>query len=131
MPRRIAHSEGLVRIAGNYSIEPLVDGWAAWLMLLDPVSSGFYRSHHIAILESYLSSPERHRKALADPRLAGGPFCDLADLPDASIAAWTESYRQLSTQPIRFAQEFAELSNRLTDRRESCHYSDLPASLRG
>jgi glyoxylase-like metal-dependent hydrolase (beta-lactamase superfamily II) len=131
MAAGLARHEDSVHILSGCSIEPLVDGWAAWLMVIDPVAAGFYRNHHVEMLESYLSSPERHRKAVADPRLAGGPFCDLPDMPYVQIAEWATWYRQVSAGPIQFAEEFGALLRRLACDRLPDGYVGLPLTLQG
>ena len=98
------------RLRGSVALEPIIDGWPAWLMLLDPLARGFYRAHHMAILDSFLRSPQRHLQAAADPRLRGGPFCDLAGVPIREVAAWTADYGRRALRDVEFAKELGALA---------------------
>jgi hypothetical protein len=123
-----------VLLGQDVAIEPLVDGWPAWLMLLDPVTAGFYRRRHVELLTSYLSSPERHAKALRDPRLTGGSFCDLAPVPAGKVAAYLEWYAESSREYLRFAHDLEQVRRTLMDSDPASplpDYLHLPASLRG
>jgi L-ascorbate metabolism protein UlaG (beta-lactamase superfamily) len=123
--------DDLVLLADGVAIEPLVDGWPAWLMLLDPVSAGFYRRHHIEMLASYVLSPLRHHQAAHDPRLAGGPFCDLASVPLAVVEAWAQWYQETSKPVVRFASDLGFLMRGRAEFGDSLEYEKLPSTLSG
>jgi hypothetical protein len=121
-------------LARDVAIEPLVDGWPAWLMLLDPVTAGFYRHRHVELLTSYISNPERHARALRDPRLTGGSFCDLACVPDEKVVSYLEWYEESSHEYLQFAHDLEQVRRTLMDSDVESPLPDylrLPASLRG
>lgn len=131
--RKPAGGQGVL-LGQNVAIEPLVDGWPAWLMLLDSVTAGFYRRRHVELLTSYLSSPERHARALRDPRLTGGSFCDLACVPGEKVAAYLEWYEDSSREYLQFAHDLEQVRQVLQDLAAASPLPDylrLPASLRG
>ena len=123
-----------VMLAQDVAIEPLVDGWPAWLMLLDPVTAGFYRQRHVELLTSYISNPKRHARALRDPRLTGGPFCDLECTPDDKVVAYLEWYAKSSREHLQFAHDLEQVRRVLMEADADSplpDYRQLPASLRG
>lgn len=82
-------------LRSNVVVEPLVDSWYAWAHLIPPHT--FARNlceRHLRIMDSFISNPEAHAAAVADPRLRGGPFIDLPasrvdevrDLRDRTLA---------------------------------------------
>jgi L-ascorbate metabolism protein UlaG (beta-lactamase superfamily) len=61
----------------NVVFEPLVDQWYAWSHLISPATCAMnIVGRHISIIESYISAPSIHAKALLDPKMRGGPFMD-------------------------------------------------------
>ena len=109
------------------AVEPLIDGWSAWLMLLDPVSRGFYDSHHQDLLASYLAMPERHLRAVSDPRLRGGPFCELGGVPLAEVSDFKKSHFDATRRHIEFSEALCAASQTV----DPLSYESLPDVLKG
>ncbi|MEV0561449.1 MBL fold metallo-hydrolase [Dactylosporangium sp. NPDC050588] len=121
----------LVTFAPDVAIEPTVDGWAAWLFLLDPIGACFYRQRHVALLRSYVANPERHAKAVLDTRLAGGSFCDLGSVNLDQVRRYLAWYEDVSQPMIRFGEALNDLQNELVKCDSLPAYGALPAELRG
>jgi protein tyrosine phosphatase (PTP) superfamily phosphohydrolase (DUF442 family) len=116
-----------VRLRPHVAIEPLIDGWPAWIMIADPIARAFYRRHHVALLSSYARAPERHASAVADPRLRGGSFCDLAPVARESVHRWISAYRTMATEDVDFANALDATDAAAVDG----DYGALPDVLRG
>src|SRR5205807_2101418 len=61
----------------NIQIEPLVDQWYAWPHLIPPATAARnITERHLKIMDSYISGPQIHAKAVKNPKMLGGPFID-------------------------------------------------------
>jgi L-ascorbate metabolism protein UlaG (beta-lactamase superfamily) len=61
----------------DVQLEPLVDRWYAWSHLIAPATAARnVTERHLAIMDSYIASPDLHATAARNPKLAGGPFID-------------------------------------------------------
>lgn len=64
----------------NIAIEPLFCSWYLWGYLVPPHTAGYYlKNRYLKIMNSFLESPEIHRLAAKNPKLAGGQFLNLDD----------------------------------------------------
>jgi len=71
-------SEKRLYLKKNLVMEPLVNQWYAWTMLLTPHTLAMiYSNWHRKIMESYIKSPRMHANAVKNPKMIGGPFMDL------------------------------------------------------
>jgi L-ascorbate metabolism protein UlaG (beta-lactamase superfamily) len=62
----------------NVQVEPLVNSWYAWPLLIPPATLARVMSQwHLRIMTSYVTSPEVHASAAKNPKLLGGPFIDM------------------------------------------------------
>jgi L-ascorbate metabolism protein UlaG (beta-lactamase superfamily) len=122
----------LVRFRDGVALEPLVDGWPAWLLTMDPITAGFFRRRHLEILRSYLAFPDRHARAISDPRLTGGTFSDLARVPRSDVEAYVKEYERRSAPYTSFADALDETNALLaSDPRRLPTPSELPTALQG
>src|SRR6202046_4665714 len=61
-------------------IEPLVDGFYAWLHTVAPVQAAMNLAFsQVPLLESYLQSPQVHVNASSNPDLRGGFFVNVPE----------------------------------------------------
>jgi L-ascorbate metabolism protein UlaG (beta-lactamase superfamily) len=61
----------------NVLMEPLFNQWYAWPHLIPPASAAMYIAHlQLAIMRSYIKSPQIHAAAVKNPAMLGGPFID-------------------------------------------------------
>jgi len=72
----------------NVMMEPLINRWYAWTMLLFPPTLALIiKNWHLRIMESYLKSPKMHANAVKNPRMIGGPFIDVPGDQSAAVKA--------------------------------------------
>ena len=92
----------LVTLKSNVVIEPLIERWHAWSHLISPATASMnipYR--HLALMESFVSAPDVHVAACANPALRGGPFVDLpvSAVPEVEkLIAETKSHQAKQIQ---------------------------------
>ena len=120
----------------NVYIEPMVNQWYAWPMLIAPHTAAMVtRNLHLKIMESYVKSPKLHANALKNPKMLGGPFIDLpagrVDLVASLLAATKDRLSDLCA----FADAVRTLDDLLA-REAQGHslvplYEKIPAPLRG
>jgi L-ascorbate metabolism protein UlaG (beta-lactamase superfamily) len=112
----------VVYLKPNVVFEPLIDSWYAWPHLVSPATAAMnVVKRHVDIIESYLSNPEAHEKAVADAKMRGGPFIDvnrgridevrklLAETTDrrASLFVFARAVRELHTMLQTEAKGFS------------------------
>ena len=67
-------------------IEPLADGFYAWLHTIAPVQAAMNLAFlQVPLLESYLQSPEVHVASSHDPELRGGYFVDIEEARSGQV----------------------------------------------
>ena len=65
-------------LKNNIQIEPLVNGWFAWIHLIAPATGALNMvRRYMDIMNSYITSPQMHAAAISNPFFKGGPFIDL------------------------------------------------------
>lgn len=90
-----------VYLKPNVVLEPLVMNWYAWPHLISPATLAMnIVGRHLKIMNSYIRSPEIHRKATLDPKMRGGPFMDYKESRQQEI-------RQLKQETI--VQQFRQI----------------------
>jgi L-ascorbate metabolism protein UlaG (beta-lactamase superfamily) len=63
----------------NVRVEGLVNRFVAWLHIFAPAQAAMNLANvQLPMLDSYLAHPETHRAAVADPRMRGGLFVNVA-----------------------------------------------------
>ena len=66
-----------VYLSPNVQMEPLVNRWYAWPLLIAPASAAMIIDRlHMRLMRSFVRAPQTHRDAAENPALRGGPFMD-------------------------------------------------------
>lgn len=64
-------------LRSDVQVEPLIDNWYAWSYLIPPhTAARNITGRHLKIMDSYISAPQIHASAVANPKMLGGPFID-------------------------------------------------------
>jgi L-ascorbate metabolism protein UlaG (beta-lactamase superfamily) len=93
----------------NVIIEPLVDGFYAWLHTVAPIQSTMNLAFlQVPLLESYLQAPQVHIMASRNPELRGGMFVNIDEDRSGDVRALLESIKSERTEQLRFAEKIAE-----------------------
>jgi L-ascorbate metabolism protein UlaG (beta-lactamase superfamily) len=93
----------------NAIIEPLVDGFYAWLHTVAPVQSAMNLAFlQVPLLESYLQSPQVHINASRNPDLRGGFFVNIDENRSGEVRALLASIKRDRADQLRFAEAIAE-----------------------
>ncbi|MFC6080470.1 MBL fold metallo-hydrolase [Sphaerisporangium aureirubrum] len=72
-------SDDLLHLKPNVRVQGLVDQFTAWLHTLAPVPAAMNLNHlQLPMLDSYIQQPGVHAAAVANPRMKGGFFVDVA-----------------------------------------------------
>ncbi|UZW58378.1 MBL fold metallo-hydrolase [Lysobacter enzymogenes] len=125
-----------VFVKPNLVVEPLFNRWYAWPYLISPAASALYLANqHLKILQSFVSAPQVHAKALQDRKMIGGPFVDHPVARVGEIRALMESTVVARSQALAFAKAVRELHDVLAENADGHSleplYSRVPESLRG
>ncbi|MHC3475567.1 MBL fold metallo-hydrolase [Streptomyces sp. 7R007] len=90
-------------------IEPLVDGFYAWLLSVAPVQASLnLASVQIPLLESYLQSPQVHAAASSNPALRGGYFINVPEDRSGEIRELLSAIKRDRADMLRFAAAIGE-----------------------
>jgi L-ascorbate metabolism protein UlaG (beta-lactamase superfamily) len=90
-------------------IEPLVDGFYAWLHTVAPVQATMNLAFlQVPLLESYLQSPQVHIAASRNPELRGGFFVNIKESRSAEIRELLASIKRDRAEMLTFALAVAE-----------------------
>jgi L-ascorbate metabolism protein UlaG (beta-lactamase superfamily) len=90
-------------------LEPLVDGFYAWLHTVAPVQAAMNLAFvQIPLLESYLQSPQVHINACNNPQLRGGFFVNVEGARSGEIRDLLASIKRDRAVMLRFADAIAE-----------------------
>jgi L-ascorbate metabolism protein UlaG (beta-lactamase superfamily) len=124
------------RLAETTLIEPLIDSWAAWWMLVSPFTASLHlQNFQLPVLRAYLQSPEFHAKASRDPALQGTAFVGIPARDADRVRELLQSMLSGRAEELRLAealQEFqARLHNEAKGQSVEYLYRELPAALRG
>jgi len=120
----------------NVFVEPLVNQWYAWPLLVAPHTLAMVIANlHIKIMESYIKSPMMHANAVKNPKMLGGPFIDLPGNQSAVIQKLLEKTKAEQAHMLEFAEAIKELDNLLASEAKGytlIHlYEKIPQPLRG
>src|SRR5687767_12644102 len=103
-------NESKVYLKPNVVIEPLVEQWYAWSHLISPATAAMnVVGRHLSIIDSYLLAPEMHARAVANPKMRGGPFMDLNGNRSDDIKKLREKTVWNQDKLIQFAKAVKEL----------------------
>lgn len=124
------------RLADSTVIEPLIDNWSAWAMLISPVPASLHLSNfQLPALTSYLEDPAAHVKASRDPELIGGPFVDIPPHRAGEVRELLAHTTEHRAADIAFARAVRELHNHIVQEAKGQslepYYQTIPAGLRG
>jgi L-ascorbate metabolism protein UlaG (beta-lactamase superfamily) len=90
-------------------IEPLVDGFYAWMHTVAPVQAAMNLAFvQVPLLESYLQSPQVHISACNNPELRGGFFVNIEASRAGEVRELLASVKRDRAQILRFAEAIAE-----------------------
>jgi L-ascorbate metabolism protein UlaG (beta-lactamase superfamily) len=120
----------------NTIIEPLVDGFYAWLNTVAPVQSAMNLTYlQVPLLESYLQSPQVHINASRNPELRGGFFVNAGEGKTSEIRDLLASIKRDRAELLRFAAAVTEGEEMLRQSATGFDltplYPKLPAALSG
>jgi L-ascorbate metabolism protein UlaG (beta-lactamase superfamily) len=125
-----------VYLRPNIQVEPLVDQWYAWSHLISPATAARNMTQrHFRIMESYLSAPQIHASAAANPKMLGGPFMDYKEPRVNSVRELLEQTKARRTKLIKLSEALVEINDflELNAKGQSLKglYSLVPSELRG
>jgi L-ascorbate metabolism protein UlaG (beta-lactamase superfamily) len=90
-------------------IEPLVDGFYAWLLAMAPVQAAMNLAFvQVPLLQSYLQSPQVHINASHNPELRGGFFVDIEEARSGEVRDLLDSIKRDRVPMLDFAAAVAE-----------------------
>ena len=90
-------------------IEPLVDGFYAWMHTVAPVQAAMnLASVQVPLLESYLQSPQVHINASNNPELRGGFFVNIEESRSGEVRELLTSIKRDRAEMLDFATAVAE-----------------------
>ena len=90
-------------------VEPLVDGFYAWLHMVAPVQAAMNLAFaHVPLLESYLQSPMVHINASRNPVLRGGYFVAIEEDRSEGVRDLLASIKRDRKELLDFAAAVAE-----------------------
>jgi L-ascorbate metabolism protein UlaG (beta-lactamase superfamily) len=117
-------------------IEPLVDGFYAWLHTLAPVQAAMNLAFlQVPMLESYLQAPQVHINASRNPELRGGFFVNIDEERSGEVRALLDSIKTSRPELLRFAAAVAEAEEIVRQSATGFDltplYPKLPAELSG
>jgi L-ascorbate metabolism protein UlaG (beta-lactamase superfamily) len=90
-------------------IEPLVDGFYAWLQTVAPVQASMNLAFvQVPLLESYLQSPQVHVNASRNPALRGGFFVGIEEKRSREVRDLLDSIKRNRVAMLDFAAAVAK-----------------------
>ncbi len=125
-----------VFLRSNAIVEPLVDGFYAWLHIVAPVQASMNLANlQVPLLESYLQNPQVHVAASQNPALRGGYFVSVEEARSNEIAALLDVIKRDRADMLAFAAAVAEADDMLRQHATGFDltplYPKLPAALNG
>jgi L-ascorbate metabolism protein UlaG (beta-lactamase superfamily) len=117
-------------------IEPLVDGFYAWLHTVPPVQAAMNLAFvQVPLLESYLQSPLVHINASHNPELRGGFFVGIEESRSGEVRDLLASIKRDRADMLAFAEAVAEAEELVRTSATGFDltplYPKLPAALSG
>jgi L-ascorbate metabolism protein UlaG (beta-lactamase superfamily) len=90
-------------------VEPLVDGFYAWLLTVPPVQAAMNLANvQVPLLESYLQSPQVHINASRNPELRGGFFVGIEEARSSEVRDLLTAIKRDRADMLSFAAAVAE-----------------------
>jgi len=120
----------------NVVMEPLMNNWYAWTMLVPPHTYGMIMANwHFKIMESYIKSPRMHANAVKNPKMLGGPFIDLPGDQSAAIKELMDRTAEENADLIAICEAIKELDALLANEAKGnsllSFYERIPEPLQG
>jgi L-ascorbate metabolism protein UlaG (beta-lactamase superfamily) len=117
-------------------IEPLVDGFYAWLHTVAPIQAAMNLAFvQVPLLESYLQSPQVHVNACNNPALRGGIFVNIEASRAQEVRELLGLIKRDRFDMLRFAEAITEAEETVrqsaTGFELTSLYPKLPAELSG
>ena len=117
-------------------IEPLVDGFYAWLHTVAPVQAAMNLAFmQVPLLESYLQSPRVHINASHNPELRGGFFVGIEENRSGEVRELLDSIKRDRADLLEFAAAVAEAEDMVRQNATGFDltplYRKLPSRLSG
>ncbi len=126
----------MVYLRPEVKLEPLVCKWYAWPHLIAPAQLAMNLAFRLLPqLQSFVSNPEVHAVANADPKLYGGPFMALEPGDVQRVRELIDRTATHCAELVQFAQDLKALDAVLQEKASGYSlnefYPRLPPSLRG
>jgi L-ascorbate metabolism protein UlaG (beta-lactamase superfamily) len=123
-------------LRANVKLEPLVDQWYAWTHLIPPATAAKNLvNRHFRIMDSYISAPMSHARAVKSPKMLGGPFIDYEGMRVDEIQALRDRTSKERHYLVELCNALTELDEmlRLSGKGFSLQplYKSVPAILQG
>lgn len=123
-------------LRSNVIVEPLVDGFYAWLHVVAPVQAAMNLAFlQVPLIESYLQSPPIHLAASRNPALRGGYFINIDESRSGEIRTLLASIKRDRADLLSFAEAVAEAEEMVRQNATGFDltplYPKLPARLSG
>ncbi|MBW4667895.1 MAG: MBL fold metallo-hydrolase [Cyanomargarita calcarea GSE-NOS-MK-12-04C] len=120
----------------DIQVEPLFNSWVAWVLLIPPATAAMNMvERHIAIMTSYINSPELHALALKNPAMQSGPFIALDRKRIDEIENLLQNTKKYCGHLINFVSAIKELETLLSSQAKGYSleslYSKVPEILQG
>ena len=124
------------RLADSTAVEPLINKWAVWPDLVSPAPYSMHLvNYQLKTLRSYLSNPQMHLQACANPKFLGGPFVDVPAERAGEVGALLEETEREQSANIKFAHALTDFYNTLNREAKGQSlepfYGKVPEPLRG
>jgi L-ascorbate metabolism protein UlaG (beta-lactamase superfamily) len=129
-------NQDLLYLKPNVQVEPLIDAWYAWPLLIPPATlSRVMTQRHLQIMTSYISAPDVHAAAVKTPKLLGGPFIDLQGKRVDEVRALRDRTKTQRTALMTLSDAIGELDQLLRTQAKGHSlqplYERIPEALRG
>lgn len=119
-------------LKGNVQIEPLVNGWHAYPLLIAPSTAAMVvANYHLPVMKSYLQMPQAHMAALKNPDMVGGPYIDHKGKKLSEVKALKEQTDKQGSGLVHFARSIKELTALLRQKAQGYPLADLYAEIPG
>ena len=132
----MSFSDEPVVLRSNAIVEPLVDGFYAWLHIVAPVQASMNLANlQVPMLESYLQNPQVHMAASRNPALRGGYFVNIDESRSNEVATLLDGIKRDRAEMLAFAAAVSEAGDMLRQKATGFDltplYPHLPSALNG
>lgn len=122
-------------LKSSIQFAPYLWNWYAWSYLLPPhTAAANIARRHLAIMESFIESPELHEEAIS-AGILGGPFIDLPTSYRPQVVELIEKTKQQCTMLIQLDDDICAFNKYLHEQASGISmeslYRHIPDSLKG